>query len=165
MIATSRVLRLVLPLSCIVASVASGALAADAARELSTPARAVESFYTYHLANDMGFTQKNVEARRKWLAPELVALCQSYFARPTSSDEAPLVNGDPFSNSQEYPKSFNLTNTELGGQNARVTVKLKGDGYEKKMLVDVVRMRDEWRIIDVREQEQQSLRTLLTTKP
>ena len=56
----------------------------------------------------MGFSEASVRERSAWLAPELVDLCHAYFQKPVHPDEVPDVDGDPFTDSQEYPKSFSV---------------------------------------------------------
>jgi hypothetical protein len=47
----------------------------------------------------------------------------SVFARPVPSDEAPVINGDPFTNSQEYPPGFTVGAVLRVGSRATVPVR------------------------------------------
>jgi hypothetical protein len=49
-----------------------------------------------------------VGAKRAWLAPELLDLCKAYFKKPVPADDVPEIDGDPFTDSQEYPKLFRV---------------------------------------------------------
>ncbi|HEX9147704.1 MAG TPA: hypothetical protein VF958_00955 [Thermoanaerobaculia bacterium] len=87
-----------------------------------TPSATVRAFYAFHFAHDMAFTPESVRVKNRWLAPVLVDLCESYFRRPASSEEVPEIDGDPFTDSQEYPKRFRVGAARVSGEAARVPV-------------------------------------------
>ncbi|MBK7975414.1 MAG: DUF3828 domain-containing protein [Deltaproteobacteria bacterium] len=72
-------------------------------RDLVKAVHVVRTFYTYHLKHDMSFTEGTVAKRKEWLAPDFYRLLLAEVRRPTEPGEAPFVNGDPFTDSQEYP--------------------------------------------------------------
>jgi hypothetical protein len=72
------------------------------------PTRVVAAFYRYHFTHDMAFTPTSVGVKRAWLAPELLDLCKAYFKKPVPADDVPEIDGDPFTDSQEYPKLFRV---------------------------------------------------------
>jgi hypothetical protein len=93
----------------------------------SAPSQAVNSFYRFHLSHNMDFTKRNVIQRRGWLTPELYGLLLNEFKREdeyskTHLDEMSYMQGDPFTDSEEYPTSFRVGKSTLSGEKAQVEV-------------------------------------------
>ena len=57
-----------------------------------------------------------------------------YFSRPFPKDEPPPINGDPFTNSQEYPVSFVLGKGFIQGSTSEVGVRFS-DGVRTRVVV------------------------------
>jgi hypothetical protein len=128
----------------------------------SAPATVVRAFYAFHFAHDMAFTPESVRAKADWLAPDLQELCEKYFQRPTSPDEVAPIDGDPFTDSQEYPKSFRVGAARVSGEAAWVPVRLRwSHGPPRSVTVHLVRIARRWRVWDIRFAEGSSLRGLL----
>ena len=128
-----------------------------------TPVSTAKAFYTYHLTHDMGFTPGNLEKRTAWLAPGLLAACRTYFAQPKSKDEAPAIEGDPFTDSQEYPKSFKAGTPRISGQSAVVPVTFSGPGAQTRTVQVVLSItKGSWLITNVRYGKGRSLRASLS---
>lgn len=72
-------------------------------RDLVKAVHVVRTFYTYHLKHDMRFDEGTVAKRKEWLSPDFYRLLLAETRRPADTGEAPFVNGDPFTDSQEYP--------------------------------------------------------------
>ena len=129
----------------------------------STPESAAKAFYTYHLAHDMGFTPGNLEKRAAWLAPDLLASCRTYFAQPKSKTEVPEIDGDPFTDSQEYPKTFKLGTAKVSGQTAQVPITLSRPGAKPRTLAVVLaNVKGSWLITNVKYASGRSLRASLS---
>lgn len=128
----------------------------------ATPARTVEKFYAFHFAHDMAFTPDSVRAKADWLAPDLLSLCEKYFERPSSPDEVPPINGDPFTDSQEYPKRFRVGAARVSGEAAWVPVRFdRPRGRPRTVTAHLVRIAGRWRVWNVRWEDGSSLRELL----
>jgi hypothetical protein len=135
---------------------------AVAAGPSASPAEVVSALYGHHLAHDMAFTPAGIAERSRWLTPDLVALCRAYFAKPTSPDEVPDINGDPFTDSQEYPTGFRVGPAERDGDRATVPVILSWPGGATRTVrVRVARSGDTWLVSDVLYESGPSLRQLL----
>ena len=154
----------------VIASLALFGAHASAAR---TPARrepaqaqrdpaqaAVRSFYQFHLAHNKDFTVRNIRLRKRWLTPELFALLLGELKRESEEskahpDEAPYFEGDPFTDSQEYPDSFRIGKAEANGELAKVAVTLHWSartsrGVDKRdIIVEATRAGGAWLISDV----------------
>lgn len=123
-------------------------------------ARAVSAFYKFHLARNKDFTVANLRVRRRWLSPELYKLLLGELKREaeqrkTHPDEAPYFEGDPLTNSQEYPDSFRVGKTENGGDLAKVTVTMMWSPRtsrgrdQRDIVVEVKRTGTGWLINDI----------------
>lgn len=137
-----------------------GPVAARAAGPQEAASQAVRSFYTYHLARNKDFTVRNVRLRRRWLTPELYNLLLGELKREAdrskaNPDEAPYFEGDPLTDSQEYPDSFRVGKAEVTVDSAKVTVTLlwserTSRGRDKRDIVVVVSKRGaSWLINDI----------------
>jgi len=121
----------------------------------------VAAFYQFHFQNDMGFTRETVDRRARWLAPELRKAIAGYFARPRPADEVPPINGDPFTNTQEYPQSFNVVGSRLTVTGAEVDVAFAVGPEVRSVTVVLVHDGGEWRIADLRANGGPTFRAIL----
>jgi len=123
-------------------------------------AKAVRSFYTFHLARKKDFTVSNVRLRKRWLTPELYNLLLDQLKRAAEEskahpDEAPYFEGDPLTDSQEYPSSFRVGKAEVSGDLAKVTVTLLWSARTSRgrdsrdIVVEVTRTATGWLINDI----------------
>lgn len=78
-----------------------GALAAA-----DSPEGFVQRFLEAHFAGPMGFDADSAALKRARLSRALGRRIDAYFARPRPADEVPPIDGDPFTDSQEYPTRF-----------------------------------------------------------
>lgn len=120
---------------------------ADAAP--SSPAGVVYSFLEAHFNGDMGFDEKTVAAKQKWLSHDLKAAIVAYFAKPFPEDEVPPINGDPFTDSQEYPTRFFVGKASMNGKKADVPVGYSDAFSEKTVVFMLVRDGARWRLDDL----------------
>ncbi len=127
----------------------------------TTPAGAVQSLYADHFAHDMAFTPESVARKRKWLAPDLVRLVTAYFSRPAKPGEVPPINGDPFTDSQEYPTGFALGVPMIERDQATVTVELAMAPKKRLVSVRLLHKRDRWLVTDLVYEDGGTLRQLL----
>ena len=150
------------PLLGLLSLCATTAAAAQSDEQAAAPATTVTTLYTHHFAHDMAFTPAGISERSAWLAPDLVASCRAYFAKPTPPDEVPEINGDPFTDSQEYPTAFRVGQAELHGDRAVVPVVLSWPGGTTRTVkVGVARIGDAWLVSDVAYESGPSFRKLL----
>lgn len=118
-----------------------------------------------HFAGDMGFTPATVARKAACLSPGLQQDIAAYFMRPAAPDEAPAINGDPFTDSQEYPSRFSLGLARIRGEHAEVPVYLGGQGHDgRRQQLTLLLLREPdggWRIDDLRYADGSALRALL----
>jgi uncharacterized protein DUF3828 len=133
---------------------------AQAAGPQDAAVRAVRSFYTFHLARNKDFKPANVRLRRRFLTPELYQLLLDELKREearskTQPDEAPYFEGDPLTDSQEYPDSFRMGKADMSGDRAKVTVtmvwsaKTSRGRDQRDIVVEVAKSGAAWLIDDI----------------
>jgi len=130
-----------------------------AARTASTPTEIVQELLISHFTHDMGFTKQSVALKKEFLSTGLRAHIERYLAAPQAPDAAPEVNGDPFTDSQEYPDRFTLGQARTTGQRTLVQVHFE----RTKRRVDYVLVSEggRWVVDDLVDERDQSLRELL----
>jgi hypothetical protein len=122
----------------------AGALAPD-----GSPEAAVQGLLEAHYAGDMGFTPAAWAGKRGQLTRDLQAAMDGWFAAEWPSDEPPPINGDPLTDSQEYPTRFAVRAAWVEGESARVAVDL-ADAWRSRRLDFLLRQEDgAWRLADL----------------
>ncbi len=146
--------------SLLVAVPASGA---EDRSPTATPGDSAQSFYSFHMTHDMVFSKEAVSQRAGWLSPDLVSLCRKYLLRPSSPDEVPPIEGDPFTDSQEYPTAFRVGKVRMSSGVGTVAVSFSGPKAQKgRVHVVLISVKGAWLIDDVRYVSGPSFRKLLT---
>jgi hypothetical protein len=128
----------------------------------SGAAETVRAFYRQHFSHDMGFTRSTLRQKQRWLTAELYGLLLYERRRKTPTDEAPHMNGDPFTNSQEYPNSFRVGKVNQSGLKADVEVVFVWRDRNrvverKRCVVRLLRQRSVWKIEDIISDDGKSL--------
>lgn len=124
-------------------------------------ATAVQALLEAHFAGDMAFDRTRTSQKRAMLSPTLWLDMQAYFARPVPADEPPAINGDPFTNAQEYPTRFAVTDVQAEGAMSRVRVVFR-DAYRVTNVWYVMeRINNEWLLHDIEYDDATTLRSLL----
>lgn len=134
----------------------------------TTPESVVRNFYDFHFSHDMGFTPEAVKQRSAWLTPEMLEACRAYFAIPQNPEEPPMIDGDPFTNTQEYPSSLSVgvANTKETSSRVDVTFTWKEAGVPARKAVVLLKMvGGKWLIDDIEFADRDSMRKLLATNP
>lgn len=128
----------------------------------TTAAGAVRAFYAYHVAHGAAFTPGSVRRRARWLTPQLLERCRAYFAVSRPADEVPPVDGDPFTDSQDYPSSYRVGAATVAGDTAVVPVTFSWPGGERHTVTVVLaRSPSAWRIANLRYESGSSFTALL----
>ncbi|HWB61821.1 MAG TPA: DUF3828 domain-containing protein [Chthoniobacteraceae bacterium] len=121
---------------------AAGNAAAD-------PAQTVQAFYAYHFKHDMGFGAPEVKARKAWLAPKLYELLIKVLNKPVPKGDAPDIEGDVFTDSQDTPTSFKVGKAAVEKDTAKVDVTFVWSGEKRHVTVILAQIDKEWRIVDI----------------
>ena len=122
-----------------------GAFAPD-----TSPAGVVQRLLEQHFSTSMGFDASTVRGKTPWLSDALRARIARYLAKPSSPNETPSIDGDPFTDSQEYPSRFWVGAGNVKGDSAAVIVRFS-DGYRVRPVRYVLaRQKGAWRVDDLR---------------
>jgi Protein of unknown function (DUF3828) len=129
--------------------------------QAATAAEIVQELLVTHFTHDMGFTRASVAHKRRFLSTALQARIAHYLAAPQSPDVVPAIDGDPFTDSQEYPDRFTLGAARTTAKHTVVPVHF-ADAHSKRR-VDYVLVREgtRWAVDDLVDERGQPLRTLL----
>ena len=126
-----------------------------------SPEGRVQRLLEAHFGGDMGFTPANLKGQRIWFSRALDGAMSRYFARPTSVDEVPTVDGDPFTDSQEYPQRFSVGTARMSKGKADVPVRFS-DAFRERTVIYVMRREGgTWHLDDLRLGTGETLRGLL----
>lgn len=139
---------------------APGPARAQTAGQQDAATKAVRSFYTFHIARNKDFTVRNVQLRKRFLTAELYGLLLKELKRQAADskahpDEAPYFEGDPLTDSQEYPDSFRVGKAEVSGELVKVTVTLLWSARtsrgrdQRDIVVEVAKTGAAWLINDI----------------
>lgn len=165
----ARLISIPVIVAALTLGVLTGAQAQTGTTSQAPAISAVRSFYTFHLAHNKDFTLRNLQQRKRFLTPELYGLLVSEIKRQAAyskahPDEAPDYEGDPLTDSQEYPDSFRVGKADGSGDVVKVTVTLlwsarSSRGRDKRdIAVELKKSGQGWLITDVINHEGTSLR-------
>src|SRR5262245_5280961 len=133
----------------------SGSLTASA--PISEIRKTVNEFYGFHFREDMGFTEENVKKRRKWLSVDLYNKAVRVLSAPADPNIVPHINGDPFTDSQEYPVGFRVESVRIIKGTGIVKVVFKDPpGAKPELKWVILKLRSEdgaWKIFDIKYQD------------
>lgn len=136
---------------------------AGAMADATSPSGVVQRFLEAHFAGDMGFDKKTVAGKAKFISTSLNTLMTRYFAVPANPNEAPDINGDPFTNSQEYPTRFSVGAATTNAAASTVRVRMS-DAGRVQTITYLLKLEDKvWRIDDLKYADNSSFRAQLTS--
>ena len=113
------------------------------------PAQTVQAFYAYHLKHDMGFGKTQINARKSWLTPDLYALITKVLKKPVPEGDAPDIEGDIFTDSQDTPTAFHVGKATTDKTTAKVEVTFTWSKEKRKYTVILSQIDHAWRIQDI----------------
>jgi hypothetical protein len=125
------------------------------------PVEVVQALFADHFKHRMGFSKASVARKAKWLSPDLLARLNAELARPANPDEVPDIDGDPFTDSQEYPTGFIVGKAIPEGKLVRVQVRLSGNGRIRTVVAILRNSPDGWQVDDLAYEHGKTLRSLL----
>jgi hypothetical protein len=142
----------------------AGAFAAES-KAANAPRATVQQLFADHFMHDMGFTRDTVARKRNWLTSGLNQEIDAYFRRPFPADEPPPINGDPFTNTQEYPSAFQVGEAVMDAGKANVPVVMTIGPERRTVRAHVVRQGTGWLVDDLVYADGSTFRALLKEQP
>jgi hypothetical protein len=128
----------------------------------ATPTGAVRTLLAQHMAGDMHLTPDAIAPIRHSLSATLGTAVAEYLARPRT-DEPPPINGDPFTDSQEYPDRFVFEGAEMADGRAIVRVVFSWGTRARPVDFLLVQEGARWLLDDIRYDDGTTFRELLGT--
>jgi hypothetical protein len=140
--------------------IAAPAMAADA----SATAFVTKIYDAYKGKDAKGINYGTEAAIRRYFEPSLAALIIKDDKAAARRDEVPILDGSPFVDAQEWEIfAFDIAVTDAPPDKAVATVSFKNFDELVKIALNLVRVKNDWRIADIisrRDGRTQSLRAL-----
>ena len=115
----------------------------------SSPEGVVQRFLEAHFFGDMAFTPPSVAAKREFLSAALAGSIDAWFAQPKSPEEPPAINGDAFTDTQDYPARFAVGARSEAPTGAAVPVEFADAFVRRTVIFMLTRKNGRWRIDDL----------------
>ena len=136
--------RLILGAAC--AAIAAPALAADS----SARAYVTAIYAAYRGKNTKGVALDTDAAVRRYFAPPLADLIIKDGNEAAKRNEVGALDGDPFVDAQDWEiASFDIAVSEPAPGKASATVKFDNAGTPKIVVLDLVKLDNDWRISEI----------------
>ena len=132
---------------------AAGALAPDTA-----PGAVIERLLEFHFAGSKTFDAAQLASHAAWLTPSLRKVLGDYLAKPSDPSKLPVINGDPFTDSPEFPPRFAVSPGAVRGDDWVVPVRFSWGRRTRSVEFLMKRERTGWLVDDVRYMRRGTLR-------
>jgi Protein of unknown function (DUF3828) len=111
----------------------------------------ITSIYAAYKGNDAeGVRLDNERAIRRYFTPALAALMIKDQNEAVRRGEVGMLDGDPFIDGQDWRiDAFDIAVTDLAPGEARAIVKFNNQGAPRMVVLDLVKIDDEWRISEI----------------
>jgi len=132
------------------ASAAFAALAATARADAAASAFVRGIYGAYKGKSAKGVGLDGDAALRRYFEPSLAALISKDRKQAARRHEAPKLDGDPFVDAQDWDISdFDIAVNDTAAGKATATVKFINQGEAATVVLDLVMVKDDWRIYDI----------------
>jgi len=139
---------------------AAPAVAGDAA----ATAFVTKLYDAYKGKNSKGITMDGEANLRRWFEPSLAALILKDQKAAARRHEVPTLDGDPFVDAQDWEiTTFDISVDDAAPGKAVATVSFMNIDMPKKLSLNLVKVKNDWRIADIiteRDGAKESLRGL-----
>jgi hypothetical protein len=142
----------------------SGGMTPAVAGDAAATAFVTKIYDTYKGKEAKGIDYSAEAEIRRLFEPSLAALIIKDQKTAARRKEVPTLDGSPFVDAQEWEISaFNIAVTDAPPDKAVATVSFKNFDEQKKIMLNLVRIKNDWRITDIiseRDGKPESLRGL-----
>ena len=151
----------------IIAAVACAAFASPACAADPSPRAFVTAIYdAYKGKNGNGIMLDSERTIRRYFEPSLAALISKDQKDAARHNDAPKLDGDPFVDAQDWDiATVDIAVSDAAPDKARATVSFSNANKPTTIVLDLVKIKNEWRISDItwqREGEKSTLRNLFS---
>lgn len=129
----------------------------------AAPESIVQHLLEAHFSGDMGFEKASLANKLPWLSADLARRADAWFATTLLEDEPPLINGDPFTDSQDHPARFAVDAAAVTGTRAIVPVRFADAWRQYTVTYHLVITETGWRVDDLIDRQGHSLREQLAS--
>jgi hypothetical protein len=154
--------KLILGAAC--AAIATPVAAADAAALVFV----TDIYRAYKGKNSRGHPLDSERSIRRYFEPSLAALMVEDQKSAARRGEVGLLDGDPFIDAQDWDVSaFDIAVTDAAPGKASATVKFTNFGKLTTVVLDLIKIKNDWRISDItwlRDGKPETLRGLYSAK-
>lgn len=149
----------------IAAGAACAAIAAPGRAADASAVGFITDIYNAYKGKDAaGHPLDNERAFRRYFEPSLAALMIKDQKAAAKRGEVGALDGDPFIDAQDWEISdFDITVADTAPGKASATVKFTNTGEPKTVVLDLVKVKNDWRIGDItwmRDGKRETLRAL-----
>lgn len=123
--------------------------AAGARVSADSPAGRVQALLERHFSGDMGFDAGTAQTKAPFQSKALNRRFAAYLAQPRSPDRVPPIDGDPYTDSQEYPTRFAVGPARMQHNRARVPVRFADGWSQRTVIYELAREAGAWRVDDL----------------
>jgi Protein of unknown function (DUF3828) len=125
---------------------ATPAVAADA----SATDFVTKIYDAYKGKNSKGILIETEAALRRYFEPSLVAMIIKDEKAAARRHEVPTLDGDPFIDAQEWEISaIDIAMSDTSAGKATATVNFNNFDQSKKVVLDLIKVKSDWRIADI----------------
>ena len=125
---------------------AAPAVAADA----SATVFVTKIYDAYKGKNTKGVSIETEAALRRYFEPSLVAMIVKDEKAAARRHEVPTLDGDPFIDAQEWEISaIGIAVSDASADKAAATVSFKNFDQPKKVILDLIKIKSDWRIANI----------------
>jgi hypothetical protein len=130
---------------------AACALAAPALAAEQSARDFVTAIYDAYKGKDAkGIVLDNAQAIRRYFAPALATLIIADQNDAAQRNEVGALDGDPFVDAQDWEiAAFDIAVSDAGPGKANATVKFDNAGEPKTVVLDLVKIANEWRVGEI----------------
>jgi hypothetical protein len=143
---------------------ASAAPAPVAAADAAAVAFVTAIYNAYKGKNTKGVPLDSDRDLRRYFEPSLAGLIIKDRNTAARRKEVPTLDGDPFIDAQDWDiKTFNIEVSDTAPGKATATVKFVNEDESKTVVLDLVKIKNDWRINDItwqRDGKPETLRSL-----
>jgi hypothetical protein len=108
----------------------------------------VESLYRPYL--DKSFQGQPYDQTARFFAPALAQAMDRDFREAKRRNEAPILNGDPFVDAQDWEIAKLAIDVATSGDTATARVSFQNSGVAKRIILELVRTPAGWRIAEIK---------------
>jgi hypothetical protein len=123
---------------------------ASAADDAAARAFLTAIYNSYKGRTGNGISLDHAATIKQYFEPALAAAIIKDQKEAESRGDAPALDGDPFVDAQDWEiDSFDIAIEDLAANKARATVKFQNFGKPRTVILDLIKLREGWRIADI----------------